>query len=343
MKTLWTKLIASVFLVAGSSASTGQEFPDLSLRLAHTYHATTAQSQIDQWWTDEIRKRSGGKIKIQIFWSEALGKQNEMIDIVGKGAAHFGVIITSFFPDRLPLVGVTNSLPLGFKNPRQAQIIHTELVEKFPEMQDELKRAGIWPLFWHALAEFRTLCTKPITRLNEYRGLKMRSYGIYVPKMWESLGATPVTAFPAEIYEGLQRGQMDCAYFPHDLALSFRLHEVAKFANTANFGAISTWPIIANYKSWQQLPDSVKKLIMAVSEEAAAKDREITSSTDRDSLKAMVQKGNVKEMEFLDQAKLEQVAPDFFQMWVTNMEKKGLGDPAKRIVAYWKKRLQDVR
>lgn len=336
-------LVAGLVLTAASPITLSQDYPELSLRLAHTYHATTAQSQIDQWWADEIRKRSGGKIKVQIFWAEALGKQNEMIDIVGKGAAHFGVIITSFFPDRLPLVGVTNSLPLGFKNPRQAQIIHTELVAQIPEMQEELRRAGIWPLFWHALAEFRTLCTKPITRLEDYRGLKMRSYGIYVPRMWEALGATPVTAFPAEIYEGLQRGQLDCAYFPHDLALSFRLHEVAKFTNTANFGAISTWPIIANYKFWQQLPDNAKKLIMAVSDEAAAKDREVTSKTDRDSLAAMAQKGNVKEVEFLDQGKLEKATPDFFQMWVTNMEKKGLGEPAKRTVAYWKKRLQEVQ
>lgn len=342
MKALCSKLIA-LLLITSWSAASGADYPDLNLRLAHTYHATTAQSQIDQWWADEIRKRSGGKIKVQIFWSEALGKQNEMIDIVGKGAAHFGVIITSFFPDRLPLVGVTNSLPLGFRNPRQAQIIHTELVERIPEMQEELRRAGIWPLFWHALAEFRTLCTKPITRLEQYRGMKMRSYGIYVPKLWEALGATPVTAFPAEIYEGLQRGQIDCAYFPHDLALSFRLHEVAKFTNTANFGAISTWPIIANHKFWQQLPNDAKKLITAVSDEAAAKDREVTSKTDRDSLKAMMEKGNVKEVEFLDQPKLEKVAPDFFQMWIANMEKKGLGDPAKRMVEYWKKRLQEVQ
>lgn len=342
MNSFHAQLVALLFTMS-STVAIGADFPELNLRLAHTYHATTAQSQIDQWWVDEIRKRSGGKIKVQIFWSEALGKQNEMIDIVGKGAAHFGVIITSFFPDRLPLVGVTNSLPLGFRNPRQAQIIHTELVDRIPEMQDELRRAGIWPLFWHALAEFRTLCTKPITRLDEYRGLKMRSYGIYVPKMWESLGATPVTAFPAEIYEGLQRGQIDCAYFPHDLALSFRLHEVAKFTNTANFGAISTWPIIANLKFWQQLPDSVKQLILAVSNEAAAKDREVTSKTDRESLQAMAQKGNVKEVQFLDQAKLEQSAPDFFQMWIGNMEKKGLGDPARRIAAYWKKRLQEVQ
>jgi TRAP-type C4-dicarboxylate transport system substrate-binding protein len=335
--------VAGVLLAVSSSITHSQDYPELNLRLAHTYHATTAQSQIDQWWADEIRKRSGGKIKIQIFWAEALGKQNEMIDIVGKGAAHFGVIITSFFPDRLPLVGVTNSLPLGFKNPRQAQIIHTELVAEIPEMQEELRRAGIWPLFWHALAEFRTLCTKPITRLEDYRGLRMRSYGIYVPRMWEALGATPVTAFPAEIYEGLQRGQLDCAYFPHDLALSFRLHEVAKFTNTANFGAISTWPIIANYKFWQQLPDNAKKLIMTVSDEAAAKDREVTSKTDRDSLAAMVQKGNVKELEFPDQGKLEKATPDFFQMWVANMEKKGLGEPARRTVAYWKKRLQEVQ
>ena len=261
---------------------------------------------------------------------------------MGKGAANFGITITSFFPDKLPLIGVTNSLPMGFKNPRQAQIIHTELVERIPEMQEELKRNGVWPLFWHGLGEFRTVCTKPIATIEDYKGLKIRSYGLYVPKIWESLGAVGVTAFPAEMYEGLQRGQIDCAYFPHDLALSFKLQEVAKFANTANFGAITTWPIFVNYENWQEWPDNVKKLMMEVADEAAQLDRERVVKTDRDALKEMVRLGGMKEIEFKDQEKLEKISPDFYGIWIKSMEKKGLGDPARRIVEYWKKRLQEV-
>lgn len=339
------RILLSAFVVAmfaGVSVSVAQDYPELKLRFAHTYHPSTVQSQIDKWWADEIRKRSGGKIDIRIFWSEALGKQIEVLDVVGKGAAHFGVTITSFFPEKLPLNGVTNSLPLAFKNPRQAQIIHTELVDNIPEMQEELKRNGVWPLFWHGLGEFRTLCTKPITKLEQYRGLKIRSYGQYVPRLWQALGANPVTAFPAEIYEGLQRGLLDCSYFPHDLALSFKLHEVAKYASTANFGAITTWPIFVNYKFWQSLPENVRQLIVKVSDEAAEMDRQTIVKTDRDSLQEMMKKGGVREVKFEDQEKLEQSAPDFYELWLARMEEKGLAEPAKRIIAYWKKRLKEV-
>ena len=107
-------LIVALAVILRLMVVRGDDYPAMNLRLGHTYAPTTIQSQIDQWFVDEIDKRSGGKIKIRIFWSEMLGKNTEMLDLIGNGAIELGIIVPSFFPTRLPLSGITNALPLAF-------------------------------------------------------------------------------------------------------------------------------------------------------------------------------------------------------------------------------------
>ena len=116
-------VLASLACCMGPSIGRGEEYPTINLRFAHAFPPTVIFSKIDQWFADEIEKRSNGKIKIKIFWSEMLGKNTEILDLVGSGAVDMGTIVPSFFPTRLPLAGITNALPLAFDFRQQAQII----------------------------------------------------------------------------------------------------------------------------------------------------------------------------------------------------------------------------
>jgi TRAP-type C4-dicarboxylate transport system substrate-binding protein len=341
------KTTVALIALAGAwqaSAAIAQEYPTMNLRLGHTYAPTTVQSQIDQWFVDEIEKRSGGKIKIRIFWSEALGKNVEMLDLIGSGAMELGIIVPSFFPTRLPLSSITNALPLAFDSSKQAQIIQTELVAKIPEIQEEYRRNKVWPIFSHGLGVFRLQCVKPLATVADLKNLRIRSYGEHVPKLWGAFGAVGVTALPPEIYEGLQRGKLDCAYFPTDLAHSFKLHEVAKYWSTANFGALSTWPILVNYDTWHnKWPENVKKLIMDVAHEATKRDHQLVDAVEKESLEAMRKQGGLQVVEFKEQKKLEETAPNFFAAWTESMKAKSQGDVAQRIVDLWRKRRGELK
>lgn len=344
IKTFGVSMFTAVALAWGVGSVHAQDYPTMNLRYAHPFAPTGIQAQIDDWFTKEIEKRSGGKIKIRIFWAEQLGKNMEMLDLVGSGAIDMGSYVPSFFPTRLPLSSVTNALPLSFDNAKQAQIIHAELIDLVPEIQDEFKRNKIWPLFFHGLGNFRILCTKPVAKFEDLKNLKIRSYGEHVPKLWASVGAVGITTLPPEVYDGLNRGKLDCAYFPWDLAYSFKLHEVAKYAITADFGAISTWPIFVNYELWHsKWPPNVKKLFTEVSREAVERGNRLIDASGDTSLQAMTKEGGVKVIKFEDQEKLNRAAPDFIGLWVADMEKKGLGIPAKRIGDHWRKRRAELR
>jgi len=336
-------MVAAISVAATMNSIAQQPtYPEMNLRLAHFFASAPVQSQIDQWWADEIERRSGGKIKIKIFWAESLGKAAEILDLVGSGAVELGATAPGYFPSKLPLSGVTNALPLTFKSNKQAQIITTELAEKMPAIREEHRRNKVWPLFYHSINNFHVLCTKPVAKLSDFKGLKVRSYGEYVPMLWEKLGAVAVNSLTPELYEGLQRGKLDCAYFPDELSGGLKLYEVAKYQSTADFGAIPTWPIYINYDLWQKWPQNVKELFIEVSKDAVKRDIAQVAAAGKSALEKAVKENGVQVVQFTEQAELEKVAPNFLEVWVQNQSKKGNGKPAEEIVTNWKRLLREV-
>ena len=50
------------------SAASAQDYPEMTLKMAHSLPETFVQSQkADKWFFEELERRSGGKIKVQIF------------------------------------------------------------------------------------------------------------------------------------------------------------------------------------------------------------------------------------------------------------------------------------
>jgi TRAP-type C4-dicarboxylate transport system substrate-binding protein len=342
----WLKTALAVASVTLALSASAQDYPDLNLKLAHFVPSNITGSKIDQWFADEVAKRSGGKIKIKIFWSESMGKAAELIQLVGSGAVDLAAVSPGYFPDRLPLSGATNSVMMQFETNAQAVRATSELVEKFPDVQAELKRNNVYPIFFHSLNTYRLFCTKPVETMADLKGLKIRSWGEYIPIMWNSVGAVPVTVMTPDVYESLQRGTIDCAFFPNDLSYSLKLYEVAKYAwdGDSNFGAIPTWPIWANWNTWHNVwPESVRKLLTAVGREAMERDiKEVRADEDK-ALKEMVDKHGVKVVHFRDMDKVRATIPDLAEVWIKKMKAKGLEKDAKELSRYWKKRDQELK
>ncbi len=321
--------------VLAMSPVSAAEYPSMSLRLAHSFPATWVQTKVDQWWADEIEKRSGGKIKIKIFWAGSGGKPLEILNLVGSGAVDMGAAPPAYYPNELPLTSAPNSLPLTFKSNENAIKVINGLVENVPAIRGELKANNVWPLFFHTLNGYQPLCNKPIASIADFSGMRIRSYGPYQPKLWESLGAVGSVVLPAEIYEALQKGRLDCGFYSTDLYRATKLYEVAKYLTTADFGPQPTWPIWVNYEKWHsEYPDSVKKLILEVSQEASDRSLRNLAVAHEESTAAM-EKDGVTVVEFTEMAKLREATPKFIDVWLSDMNEKSLGKEAQDVADYW--------
>jgi len=239
-------------------------------------------------------------------------------------------------------VGAPNNLPFTFTKNEDAFTIVTELSDNIPAVKAELERNGVVPLFFHTLNGYVPLCTKPVATMADWKGLKIRSYGSFQPVMWKALGAVGVVVFPAEIYEGLQRGRVDCGYFSPDLFVALKLYEVAKYLSTANFGPNATWPIWINRDVWlNEFDDATRSLFREVSAEAGQRSLKLLKQAELDGLEKMKANG-VKVIEFTEKDQLRAQVPDMLEVWVEQMDAQGLGTEAREVVAYWQKRQAEL-
>jgi TRAP-type C4-dicarboxylate transport system substrate-binding protein len=331
----WARAAAAVLACSAVVPALAQEYPKMELRFGHFAPATTAHAQTDQWFADEVAKRSKGQVSIKIFWAGAVGKPTELLNLVGRGAVDIAAVPASYFPAQLPLLAAPSALPLALPSTQKAQRIVYDLWGSTPAMQEEAKKANVWPLLFHTLNTYHMLCSKPIRTLDDMKGKKIRSQGEYFPKMLAAVGAVPVNVLPGEFYEALQRGSVDCMVLPWDLMVAFKLHEVAKYGSTINLGALISNPQWYNLKKWEQLPATVRDLLTQVAKDALSVDLAKAEESERNALNVMKAAG-VEIIPFQDQAKFDAAMPDFIGEWVAAMHKIGKGQEAEAMAKRWK-------
>ncbi len=341
MKSLIAGLAAAGMVAAVSAEAMAEEYPRMSLRLAHSFPENWVQSSVDKWFAEEIGRRSDGQIRIRVMWAGSGGKPLEILELVGSGAVDLGAVPPAYFSNELPLTGAPNALPTIFSEKRVAKELAESMVEEVAVVREELERNNVWPLYFNTLNTYAPLCTKPVATMDDFAGLKIRSFGAYQPHLWEALGAVGVDVLPAEIYEGLQRGRIDCGFYSNDLYEASKLYEVAKYLTTADFGPVSAWPIWVNYETWQSWPENVRALFEEVAAEAGERSLEALDAASDAALQTMKDAG-VEVVEFTEMETLRQTQPDMLALWRDNMAEKGMGEEADELIAFWKQRQAEL-
>jgi TRAP-type transport system periplasmic protein len=315
------------------SSAFAQEYPKLKIRLAHFLTPNFTGSIVDQWFADELKKRSNGNVEIQIFWAGSLGKATELLQLAGSGAVDLVATGTGYYVNELPLSSIVQGVPMLFDDNNQATRIAKQLFDTKPALQGELKRNRVHAVFWHSLAGYRPLCVSKLETLADFKGRRMRSFGEFLPLMWSALGATPVNVLPAELYEALQRGTMHCAFWAYDLLHSGKLHEVGKFSTDMDFGAYVNYPVMASLQRWQSWPASVQKLMTEVGLQAMERDIKLVQENAAKAREDMIKNHGVQEVVFKDKDKLRAAIPDMTELWIQSMAKRGLEKDARDLVA----------
>jgi len=327
-------------LIMGAMATVGISTvasAQMNLRMSSQWTENTIGSQVDKWWAQEIEKRTGGKVKIKIFFEGALGKASENLTLIREGAIDLTAMSASYFPADLPLHTAPNSIPMAMAEVPQATQLIQRLLKEVPALDEEAKKNGMKALFFHHLNPYVLVCKPEIKGIADMKGKKLRTWGADMPRMAQAAGAVPVTLGLPELYESLSRGTVDCLPFSVDLMVNYKIFEVAK-----NVYDITLWlgPTNGNWisrKVWDKIPPEQQKIIEEVSREAANRDRDLTMEAAAKAVETLKSNG-VKFHKFPDADKKawKKSNPDFFADFIAAQEKAGRGDAARKMVQIWK-------
>jgi TRAP-type C4-dicarboxylate transport system substrate-binding protein len=231
--------------------------------------AGDAQVRSTEWFVDEFAKRTGGKHKIQMFWGGSVAKTGEVPDALGSGLGDFGDIVTPYFPDKFLLNNA-----VGFFIPQPNSVIEiANLMEQwhrdYPPYEQELARYNLKALGYRPLESYGFLCTKPVRSLDDFKGLRIRTYGFAYPALVEALGAAPVSINTAETYEALERAIIDCTPIGPALARGWKYDEIAKYYIEFPIGTSFGHLIAMNLDTYNDMDSETRTVVDQLGHEYA--------------------------------------------------------------------------
>jgi TRAP-type C4-dicarboxylate transport system substrate-binding protein len=244
---------------------------------------------------------------------------------VVKGISDVGMSVLSYTMGRFPLTEVID-LPLGYKNGTAATKLVNLYYKKFkPKELDDVK-----VMYLHAHGPGILHTKKPVTKLEELKGMKIRSTGT-VAKIAGALGATPVAMPMPETYDALQKGIADGVMCPMEALQGWKLGEVIK-NSTQNYGSAYTiaFFVVMNKDKWNALSPDIQKVIEQVNEEWIEKHCKTWDEIDKAGIEFTQKLGNkIIPLSKDEDWKWVKAVKPLYDNYVSSMKAKGLpGDEA---------------
>ncbi|WP_231587581.1 C4-dicarboxylate TRAP transporter substrate-binding protein [Corynebacterium comes] len=166
---------------------------------------------------DVVTESSDGELTFEHYFADALVKQPEVATSLTGGVIDLGYLGMAYTPASFPIDAWASQLGYGGDERPVVGLLANaaaaiEWSYSHPEVSEELEGQGIYPLIprFQNHDNYQLLCKDPVTSLADARGKRVRVGGELYSEAVTALGMTPVTLSGAEIYEGFERGVVDC-------------------------------------------------------------------------------------------------------------------------------------
>ena len=209
-------------------------------------------------WIAEVESATNGEVKIDLM-KTPLAPPPGQYDLVKNGIADIAYGVAAFTPGLHPLLRAIE-VPFLFENAEAASagLMEWYLANGFVEQ--EFDDTVLLAAFTHA--PFLYHSAKPLTSLEDLKGLKIRSGGTGIGIL-QKLGASPSFLNPGQTNEAIRGGTMDATQFPWEGLSGFRLYEVTKHSLVIPGGLYGTafW-VAMSKRSWDQLSPEAQQALM---------------------------------------------------------------------------------
>lgn len=214
-------------------------------------------------WAAKVEKESGGRLKIQIYPSMQLGgTPPQLIDQIRDGVVDLAWTVVGYTAGRFPKTEVME-MPFLHTSARATTMALQDFYEK--HLRDEYKDYHVLLLHVHGGALVHA--SKPILKLEDYRGLKIRTPNRGGSVFLRGVGANPVGAPVPEVPQMLSKGVIDGALLPYEIANPLKVHELVKhhseFAGPQPRIGTTVFLFGMNKQKYESLPADLKKVIDA--------------------------------------------------------------------------------
>ena len=255
MKTLKLALGAAI---AAAIPALGQA-QDVTLRLSHWVPAGIAPAAKGiEPWAKAVEEASDGRIGIQIFPAQQLGKAPDHYDMAKQGIVDLAWVNPGYTAGRFPIYALTEVPFMADDSVRGAKAIH----EWYAEYGAQQEMGDVKLCFVHPHAPGALHSKVEITSPDGIQGKNIRPAHATMARFVSLLGGGPVQVPAPEVREALSRGTAEAVTFPWGAMYDFKLtDEVQQHLDMPFY--LSAQVLIMNKDSYDGLSDENKAVIDA--------------------------------------------------------------------------------
>jgi len=229
-----------------------------------THHLTIWQAN----WAAEVEKATGGRVKFQGL-PKAPAAAPGTFDAVRDGLVDLSFVTASYTPARhiLPLMA---ELPGAGNTAEVNSVAYSRIHWKYFQKVGEYKGVKLLSVWTHGPGQMFT--KKPVARIDDIKGLKIRTGGGIAEAVANAIGAAAFVKPAPESYELLNSGVADGVFFPFESIVSFKLESVIGQATVFPGGMYSSaFGFFMNEDKWNKIAKQDQAIIEKYSYEYAAR------------------------------------------------------------------------
>ena len=250
-------LFAAALCVCAGAAHAGPT--TLKFSLQNPENSFSTNNGIKKW-IEKVEQDSNGTLSIDLYAGETLCKGAQSWSAVRNNITDIAWIPMGMYAGMNPLAEAIFLPSLPFSDPMTITRTANELFEKVPALSRPYSANRIIGIY---TSDSNNLVTsRPVRKLEDLRGLKIRTTaGPFVP-MLEALGAVPVVMGNAEVYDALSKKTIDGVLASWETIDGSRFYEVAPYVTTNSPFGFSLFTIAMNRKKFDRLPAEARNALL---------------------------------------------------------------------------------
>jgi tripartite ATP-independent transporter DctP family solute receptor len=238
---------------------------DITIRVGNVFPADHSIPVATGKFKELVEQKTGKKVEVQVFNNSELGSEREMAEMVRNGSLE---IVLSGLPGTgayVPEIEVMEAFYLYNSIDDLARLFKAVT----PDLQAFLEPKGFHLIGGMYQGPRNTISTKPLTRLADFKGLRLRvpqtPLFVGLARAW---GATPTAIALTEVYTSFETGVIEAAEAVAETMATSAWQEKAKYMLLTKHNFYPQ-PIVANKKWFDGLPTDVQKALEESADEAA--------------------------------------------------------------------------
>ena len=258
---------AAAALVASTALTASAE--TTKLRIQTHYAPETVSGQLAAEYMDNIQTMSNGEIEVEMFYSSSVVKSVETFDAAATGILDCDMTGGAYQTGKNSAFQFVGDIMGGYDTPYQ-QLSWLYYGGGLEAAAPLYNKYGMELIGWWVYGQESFASSKPIAKVDDFKGWKFRSPPGLETKIFENLGASPIVMDFTEIFTALETGIIDGADasgLANNVGLG--LYDIVKYANFPGFHSMPSDHLACNKAVFDAMPAHHQRIMKVAMESLA--------------------------------------------------------------------------